>query len=288
MAATEPTIEGIVQSARNMLRDFPMFFEIDLGPLATSTVRLPHPMIEGASLQVYTAAVPPIPDEAEHLTMVPVPESDWSVDERNGLLKFSTPAYQGQRVLVAGYHYEWFLNDDLEFNASAVVGEHFFQRKETSLDQITPTELDVIAMGTVVRSLWALTSEFSTDIDVNSPEGMFIPARQRFQQVWQMLQHWEGLYNDRAKSLNVGLSNIDIFNLRRVAKMTGRFVPMYKDREYDDHNPPVRVYPEIPPLDTKEPGPGLGGTPVSTVEEVGRESADLGMGGWQTQGESGA
>ena len=288
MAGTAPTLEGIVQSARNMLRDFPQFFEVDLGPLATSTIRLPHPNVEGETLQVYTAAQPgPNALDTEHLTMTAIPSTEWAVDERNGLLKFTSAAYQGQRVFVAGYHYEWFLNEDLDFSASLVVAEHFFQRSDKTLDTVSPVELDVIAMGAVVRALWALITDFSTDIDVNSPEGMFIPARQRFQQVWQMLQHWEGLYNDRAKSLNVGLSNIDIFSLRRVAKMTGRFVPIYVDREYDDHNPPERVYPHIPSLDTEEPGPGVGGDSISTVEEIGRESADLGFGGWQSGGTNG-
>lgn len=286
MSATAPTQEGIVLSARNLLRDFPMFFEIDLGPAMTSTIRLPHPNVEGSTLQVYTAPQPgPNAPEEEHLTLAPVTE--WTVDERNGLLKFGTTAYQGQRVFVAGYHYEWFLNDDLSYYAAATVAEHFFQRDATSLATISPVELDVIAMGTVVRALWSLVTEFSTDIDVNSPEGMFIPARQRFQQVWQMLEYWEKQYDDRAKSLNVGLQNIDIFELRRKALMTGRFVPMYKTREYDDHNPPERVYPPIPSLSTSEPGPGVGGTPVSTVEEIGRESADLGFGGWQSGGTNG-
>lgn len=287
MAGTAPTLEGIVLSARNMLRDFPVFFEVDLGPIQTSTIRLPHPNVDGETLQVYTAAQSgPLAPTTEHLTMSPVPATEWGVDERNGLLKFSSAAYQGQRVFIAGYHYEWFLNEDLDFSASLVVAEHFFKRHQT-LDTISPVELDVIAMGTVVRALWALITDFSTDIDVNSPEGMFIPARQRFQQVWQMLQHWEGLYNDRAKSLNVGLSNIDVFNLRRVAKMTGRFVPVYKDREYDDHEPPTRVRPEIPDLITSEAGPGSGGDTLHTVEEIGRESADLGFGGWQSGGTNG-
>jgi hypothetical protein len=286
MAATEPTVESIALSARNMLRDFPNFFEVDLGPLQMSTIRLPHPNVDADTLQVYTAAQPGPNGSATNLTMTAVPDDEWVLDERNGLVKFTSSAYQGQRVFVAGYHFEWFITQDLEFNASLVVAEHMFQRTDQTLGTISPVELDVIAMGTVVRALWALVTDFSTDIDVNSPEGMFIPARQRFQQVWQMLQYWEGQYSDRAKSLNVGLSNIDIFNLRRVSRMTNRYVPVYVSREYDDHNPPQRVYPPIPTLVTSEPGSGSGDNEV-TVEEIGRESADLGFGGWQSGGTNG-
>jgi len=285
--ATPPTLIGIATSARNMLRDFPQFFEVDLGPLATSTIRLPHPNVDHDSLSVYAAPVIGPNTTDQHFMMTPVPGDNWVLDSRNGLLRFTGSEYQGQRIFVAGYYFEWFLTEDLEFNASLVVSEHFFQRTDTDLSTVSAVELDVIAIGTVVRALWALITDFSTDIDVNSPEGMFIPARQRFQQVWQMLQHWEGIYTDRIKSLNVGLSNIDIFNLRRVSKTTGRFVPTYVDREYDDYDPPTRVYPHIPPLTTDAPGSDESGDSVYTIEEIGRESADLGFGGWQSGGTSG-
>lgn len=287
MSIIPPTVEGIAEAARNFLRDFPIFFEVDLGTVNVSTVRLPHPNIEGATLQVYVSAQPGPYSSNEDLTMTAVPSTDWTVDERNGLLKFNTVAYQGKRCFVAGYHYEWFLNSDLMFHASTMVSEHVFQREINSLSEMPPVELEILAMGTVMKSLWTLVTEFSTDIDINSPEGMFIPARQRFQQVWQMLQYWESQYEDRSRSLNVGLHNIDIFNLRRVSRMTNRFVPMYKAREYDDHNPPERYYPPIPSGMTTADGNTETGSDIRTVEEVGRESMDLGFGGWQTGGTSG-
>ena len=149
-AATAPTVEGLVASTRNMLRDFPIFFEIDLGPLTTSTLRLPHPLVDARTIQVYSAAQPgPDSIETDHLTMEPVPDVAWDVDERNGLLKFSDSTYAGRRIFVAAYHYEWFLESDLAYYAALTVSEHFFQRADASLDTISPLELDVIAIGAV-------------------------------------------------------------------------------------------------------------------------------------------
>ena len=299
MAVIAPTIESLVRGTRDLLRDYPQFFEADLGPMAVATIRLPHPLVDGASLQVYSAANPgPDADLNERISLSLVPTSAYTVDQRNGLLKFRDATYLGYHIFVNGYHYEWFLDEDLAFYINYVVDEHLHERVQnaacnnpvTNLDQLPAVELDVISIGGLVRALWALLTEFSTDIDVSTPEGMMIPARQRFSQVWQMLQHWEGIYNDRAKSLNVGLSNIDIFTLRRISRMTNRYVPVYKGREYDDHNPPVRIYPEIPDGltgHTVDPAVSTGDS-ASTVEEVGRESADLGYGGWQTLGTSGA
>ena len=101
-------------------------------------------------------------------------------------------------------------------------------------------------LGGVVHALWSLSMELMLDIDVSTPEGMFIPARQRFAQVQQMLGVYEAEYQSKAAMLNMGLGALEIFRLRRVALMTGRYVPVYQEREFDDPRPPDRLYPAIP------------------------------------------
>ena len=113
-------------------------------------------------------------------------------------------------------------------------------------DNFLPVQHDVIMLGGVVHALWSLSMELMLDIDVSTPEGMFIPARQRFAQVQQMLQTYEREYQDKAAMLNMGLGALEIFRLRRVAYMTGRYVPVYQEREFDDPFPPDRLYPPIP------------------------------------------
>ena len=51
-------------------RDYPLYFEIDAGPLNVLTIRLPHPLIMSSSLQVYLTPVPttPVPNPPTTLT----------------------------------------------------------------------------------------------------------------------------------------------------------------------------------------------------------------------------
>lgn len=287
-----PNVEDLIGKARMLLRDFPQFFEADLGPLNVSTVRLPHPNVDLGSLQVYASAQPGQNAEyGEQVTLTAVSDDNWVLDQRNGLLKFKNNTYLGQRIFISGYFFEWFLDADLAFHIGIVIDEHLqgrFAVADLAKSQVSQVELDVIAIGAVVRAIWTLLTEFSTDIDVSSPEGMFIPARQRFQQLWQMLQHWEGIYSERTKQLNVGLGRIDIFDLRRVGYMTNRLIPVYKEREYDDHEAPVRIRPEISDGTTTPPVAESGSDiEVSDMEEIGRESSDLGFGGWQSIGSRG-
>ena len=263
-------LDTLVSGSRNFLRDFPLFFEVDVGPLNVSTVRLPHPLVPMATLQVVASDVP---DTGSSPVMVQVPVEDLQLDERNGLLKFLKPDYFGKRILVAGYHTNWFLDADLAFHASRTLLDVGYGEDFDSLDDFAPIEIDAITMGTVVSALWSLATELALDIDVSTPEGMYIPARQRFQQVVQMWQSWGTQFQERMSNLNMGTGKLEIFWLRRVAYLTNRLVPIYKEREVDQRRPPQRLYPEIPygvaATDTTPNRP-------DTVEEIGRVGQEIG------------
>lgn len=298
----------VVSSARNFLRDFPQFFEIDLGTLNVPTVRLPHPLVEACSLQVFQAREivdsPEDPQGAQSLVMVQVPEADYTVDERNGLLKFGKLDYLNHRTVVAGYHLSWFLDADLRFHANIIIDE-VFHGYEYDLGTLDSVYYEVAALGSVVHALWSLATELALDIDVSTPEGMYIPARQRFTQVTQMAQYWEGQYADKSAMLNIGLHRPEVFRMRRVAYLTNRYVPVYKEREFDNRHPPERIYPAIPYGGESHPPPGVNVTTsdswvtvssvetvvdlenVVTADEIFQESDDLGFGGWGTLGTRG-
>jgi len=224
--------------ARAMLRDYPKYFEISEGPLNVLTIRLPHPLISGASLQVYTVDL--VADPPTNVLT-----KEWSLDERNGLLKMTNVDALGKTIVVAGYHYVWFSDSDLTKATNDVLSEMFYGNDET-LNTLSDVQAEVISIGAVVRALWSLCIELALDIDVSTPEGMFIPAHQRYAQVVAMMQYWEGKFDEKAGSLNMGLGALEQFRLRRVSYTTGRYVPVYQDREFDDPRWPKRLYPVIP------------------------------------------
>jgi hypothetical protein len=230
------SLATITATARQLVRDFPKYFEVELGPLNILTIRLPHPLIQPTSLQVYVWT-PPNPTST--LTTA------WELDDRNGLLKITDETALNKRMVISGYHYTWFADSDLAL-ASTMSAEETLYNSTAEIDDIEGIYTEVTAMGAVVRSLWSLALELSLDIDVSTPEGMYIPARQRYQQVMQMMQYWENEYATRAQALNIGLGQLEQFQLRRVAYLTNRYVPVYKAREVDDPRWPQRLYPPIP------------------------------------------
>jgi hypothetical protein len=58
-----------------------------------------------------------------------------------------------------------------------------------------------------------------------------------------------------------------------VSKLTNRYVPVYLDREIDDHRRPKRIYPSIPDLTM-----GTTTTEIDVIEVA--ESYQRGQGSW--------
>jgi hypothetical protein len=260
------TLADIADYARNLTRDFPRFFEVTYSPLPASTVRLPHPLV--ASLEVRNTS------DGSEVTA-------YSLDARNGVIKMHEPQDSAQGVYVLGYHMNWFLDDDLEFYAETVLNEHLFHRDDVAgLEDIPVEEKQLIGIGTVMYAYWALLTEFSTEIDVSTPEGLNIPASQRFHQVQSMFQYWKQKYDEMAAALDVGILKVEIKDLRRVSRLTNRYVPMFKGREVDDPRPPVRIY---PPIDANVKPPEEGGGDGGSLDNDYGLSGD----GWVTMGTSG-
>ena len=222
------TTSEIAGRARMRLRDFPIFFEVPFAGTA-ATLRLPHPLVDPAAFQVF------MPDGTE------VP-TGWTLDPRNGIVKFADPTLFPDGVGCSGYYFTWFLNEDLEYYAHIAQSYNNYGR-EASDD---PVEAEVNALGAVVEALWALCAEFGTDIDVSTPEGMMIPAHQRFSQMWGLLQGAQEEYKHQAAQLGLGIDRIEQFTLRRVAYLTNRYVPVYQTKEVGDWTPPTRIFPAIP------------------------------------------
>lgn len=267
------TLAEVSSVARQLSRDFGTFFEINYATVG-STLRLPHPFVEPSSLSVV--------DNSDGSAV-----TDFVLNSRNGLLKLNNPGDYDEGVYVSGLYYQWFLDEDLEFFSRVIITEHMHHRPGVDLQSIVGAEVEVMGVGALVQALWSLLAEFATDIDVASPEGMNIPAHQRYQQVQSLIQYWERRYDEKAALLNVGLKRIEMHTLRRIARLSNRYVPLYRGREIDNPRPPIRVRPMIDPGEST-PFEDEEAFWSSDGQSVTTESWDFGYGGWGTIGTGGA
>jgi hypothetical protein len=233
------SVNTITTIARGFLRDFPKFFQVSFNAVGR-TYELGNPNIDKDSLWVasYTNSAPVT------ITSSTSASSYYSLDARNGILRFNQTPTAGANILVEGYYYEWVLPSDLEFYATHAIEQHVYNL-DLPLEKMSGIVIDTIGMSCVVEALWGLLTEYSRDIDVTTSESVHIPASQRFRMVQSLLDYWSKAYEKQAKALNIGLERIEIMNLRRVSRSTNRYVPIYKSKELGEYGPIERLFPEI-------------------------------------------
>ena len=183
------------------------------------------------------------------------------VEESTGVITFDDAPYTGSTITIQGDHYKYFTAAELCRIVSAAVQEHLYHRTDSFQRQLTIANLPLIEeypvsiLGTI-QALYTLATDASFDIDISTPDGVSIPRAERYRQLMDMIRARKEQYDDLCKALNIGITRIDVFTLRRISNSTNKYVPIYLPQEIDDRTPPSRVYLPIPTY---------GGSPVPSV-----------------------
>jgi hypothetical protein len=229
------TVSDISNIARTYLRDFPRFFQVTFD-VAGRTYELGHTNIDADSLWIATYTT--------NGTTTELSTSDYSIDERNGILRLASLPASGSKIMLEGYYYEWVTPTDLSFYTQRAIEKHI-RGLGIGIEQMSDVLINAIGIAAITECLWALMTEFSRDIDIITSESVHIPASQRFRMVQGLLAQWEAEYKRHATALNIGIDRIEIFSLRRTSRTTNRLVPLYKPKEFGDYSPMERLWPDI-------------------------------------------
>jgi len=134
--------------------------------------------------------------------------------------------------------------------------EGFISYIDTPLTMVDlpPVEEQLVTLLVEIECLWALTTDASTDIDITTADGTHIARSQRYLQMRNQIDVLTDKYDTLCAALNVGIHRIEMSTLRRVSRTTGRLVPIYKEREFDDYTLPQRLLPPIDERNADESG----------------------------------
>lgn len=197
--------------------------------------------------------------------------TDYTVDYENGQLSLIVPPANQATLIVTGQAWQLFTDNDLTPLLYDAVHQHCFGQTITErfrdrfgfityrdtpkhLTNLPRMEEPLLTQLAVINVLWVLATDTSTDVDIQTAEGTSINRGQRYEQIMRQIDALTERYQQWCGELNVGVWRMETLNLRRVSRWTGRLVPIFRDREYDDHRWPVRELPQIDRRDEDNSG----------------------------------
>lgn len=257
------TEAALISRIRLELGDNPLPFRGQFRGTGTQkTFDLPAVNISATGLKAFTV-------NPTTLAIVDLVPADYTLDLPNGLIMLGSVLTADFQLVVEGNSYSLFTDAEIrEFLHEALLqhtngaadtiryrdenGFVKYAHYAVTLTNLPEIEEVLVALLAATEALWALSTDASTDIDVHTSEGTFVPRSQRYGQVVSQISLLTEKYKTLCAQLNVGLYRIEMSTLRRISKTTGRLVPVYVAREFDDATMPTRVLPEI---DTRESDP---------------------------------
>lgn len=268
------TLALVRQRMRYELGDHVETFSASVpGDASTRRFDLPAEVVSptGLSVVIYPATGAP-----QILTA-----ANYVLEEKAGVITLASPVPDGSTLRVDGERAQFFTNAELDmFIESAllkhghnvtfrvvvrnpVTGRKTFTTNPLALSNLPAVEAMPLALLASIEALWVIAADASYDIDVTTAEGTSLPRQERYRAIMQMIVAQQERYDMLSRQLNIGMTRMEMFTLRRVSRTTGRLVPVYQAREYDEHGPPTRVF---PPVDR-----GVTGTGTTKREFIGEQ-----------------
>jgi hypothetical protein len=197
---------------------------------------------------------------------------DYTVDRAKGIITFSDPTEMDARYVVEGTANGIFTDAEIKHFLDGALAQHLkgrtvqvryrdghgfiqYDRKSMELEDLPKEEEILVTLLATIEALWALATDASTDIDVTTSEGTHIPRGQRWRQLISQIDILTDKYKEISGMMGVGLFAPEVLNLRRTSRTTGRLVPIFHEREYDEHGPPIRKLPPRNDRDEDVDGP---------------------------------
>ena len=189
--------------------------------------------------------------------------SSASVEESTGVLVLDEVPEDGAQLLVSGTYYRYFTTPDYQYFATAALKQHTHNKTDSigrtfTVENLPTIEEYPVALYASTLALYTLATDAAFDINIFAPDGVTIPRSERYRQLMEMIDSRREQYRELCMQLGIGMYQIEVFTLRRISKMTNRYVPVYRPMEVDDKSFPLRVDLNTPTYgDKEEPWPTL-------------------------------
>lgn len=198
--------------------------------------------------------------------------TEYTVDRTEGIITFTEPPELDALYVVEGNANGIFTDTEIAHFIKGALSQHLknrttqvryrdgngfiqYDRESMTVDDLPDEEEILVTLLATIEALWALSTDAATDIDITTSEGTHIPRGQRWRQLISQIDILTDKYKELSLMMGVGLFAPEVLDMRRVSRTTGRLVPVFQSREYDEHGPPIRKLPPRSDRDNDPDGP---------------------------------
>ena len=174
------------------------------------------------------------------------------IEEGIGIMTLAVAPANNSVITVSGTAYRYFTDSEICYYVNTAFLEHSRNESDTNGSSLTTLnrlpgieEYPVILLASTM-ALYTLANDSAFDIDIISPDGVSIPRSERYRQLTEMVQTRKEQYRELCVMLGVGLYRIEVMTLRRISRMSNRYIPVYRPQEIDDASLPQRVSLSLP------------------------------------------
>ena len=225
-----------------------------LGDGMTSLYDLPKQNVDEGSFTITIANGATITELADG--------TDFTINDDLGMVELTNPVPNGAVLIMQGNAWGMFTDEDLEIYINDSVNQHTYNRSITerirtsqgfityrkmpmTLMNLPAIEEPLVVMLSTINVLWTLANDASTDTDIQTAEGTNVNRIARYRQLMDHITELQERYERYCGQLNVGVFRWETLRIRRVSRTTNRLVPVFTDREYDEHTWPQRELSDI-------------------------------------------
>jgi IPT/TIG domain len=162
------------------------------------------------------------------------------IDYKHGVITFPSAPSLGTTIAIQGTTYDFFDDDEVTQAVQDAFNLHVNDLEPLPVIDpvggqpvIPSTEEYLVSIMAAVELLWFRSTDASMQIDIHTPDGVTIPRSERFRQIMEQIQSLQEEYKSLAGALGVGIWRIQVLNMRRVSMTTNRYVPLYREQEYN-------------------------------------------------------
>lgn len=205
-------------------------------------------------------------------TVTTIPADDYTLDNAEGTVIFNGPLAANSSLMATGVAFALFDDSEIDEYIEVAVATHTHEREldptryreegtgfiryvheKMTMANLPLVEEEPLIILATIQAMWDMATDAASDVDVWTAEGTHLPRGQRYEQLMEHIDALQERYNLMSAQLGIGLNRIQIGTLRRVSKQTGRLIPIFREREYDEVGP--NSYPQrlLPPIDAPNP-----------------------------------